>query len=463
MNQQIHPGPHLDADQLSTFVEGVASARDREQVLAHLSGCDACREMVFLLQGSVETPPAVTADPARSPWRNWLMPMGLAGAALACGITALVYFRVHSTMPERVQQSAVVQPPNPEGAAPPPSETHSETQAVPSISDKRPIEPRQSPKATSSSAQTVGAAAGAIRQMKQTAPSADANAATPTAAPVPAQAAADEPQPAAANQVAAAPAPARTPATGADKATVEQPPISNRSLSQLSYQPPLPALKIEHNRGPDDGLSEVSGRVTDASGALVAGATVTLRDAAGTTREATTAGDGTFSLTGVAAGKYDLSVTARGFESNRQSISLRPRDVAMLDSVLQVGSVSQTVSVTAEAPVLNTSEAEISSAVLPSHMPAASSVTNGKRMLSMDTAGALFLSRNGGRSWKKVKPVWTGKVTEIALATPPEASESRSIDPKRKREASSPSETFQLTTDSGAVWVSLDGAHWRAQ
>ena len=57
MNQQIHPGPHLDADQLSTFVEGVARAREREQMLAHLAGCDACREMVFLLQGSVETPP----------------------------------------------------------------------------------------------------------------------------------------------------------------------------------------------------------------------------------------------------------------------------------------------------------------------------------------------------------------------------------------------------------------------
>ena len=206
----------------------------------------------------------------------------------------------------------------------------------------------------------------------------------------------------------------------------------------------------------------MSGRVTDASGALVAGATVTLRDAAGTTREVTTAADGKFSLAGVTAGKYDLSVTARGFERSRQSISLQPRDVAMLDSVLKVGASTETVTVTAGPMTLNTSEAEISS-VLPSHMPSASSVTNGKRTLSMDTAGELFVSRNGGKSWKKVKPVWTGKATEIAIATLVEASESRSIDLKRKREPSSPSKTFQLTTDSGAVWVSQDGVHWRAK
>jgi hypothetical protein len=461
VNQQIHPGPHLDADQLSTIVEGVESAREREQMLVHLAGCDACREMVFLLRGSVDTPPAATAEPVRSAWRNWLMPMGLAGAALACGITALVYFRVHSTMRERVQQSAVVQPPSRAGGAPPPSETHLQTQAGPSIQDKQPIEPRQITNPLTSPARAVGAAAGELPQMKQTTPSVDASGATRAAAPAVTQPAGGEPQPAVANQVAAAPAPAAT--TGSNEGVIEQPPISFRSLSQPSYQTPLPALRIEHNRGPDDGLSEVSGRVTDASGALVSGATVSLRDAAGTTRQATTAADGTFNLTSVAAGKYDLSVTARGFESNRQSISLQPRDVAMLDSVLRVGASSETVTVTASAmTTLNTSEAEISS-VLPSHMPAASSATNGKRVLSMDTAGALFLSRNGGKSWKKVKPVWAGKVTEVALATSPETSEPRSIDLKRKGEAASSSKAFQITTDSGAVWVSQDGTHWQAQ
>jgi len=81
----------------------------------------------------------------------------------------------------------------------------------------------------------------------------------------------------------------------------------------------------------------------------------------------------------------------------------------------------------------------------------------------MDTAGTLFLSRNGGKSWKKVKPVWVGKVTELALATPAEPSESKSIDLKRKRDASNSSKAFQLTTESGVVWVSQDGAHWQTQ
>jgi hypothetical protein len=461
VNQQIHPGSHLDADQLSTFVEGVASEREREQMLAHLAGCDACREMVFLLQGSDGAPAAATAVPARRGWRNWFTPLGLAGAALACGVTALVYFRVHNTIPERVQQSAAVQPPNSASVAPPPSETHSETQAMSSVSGKEPIEPRQSPKPIAAPAQTVGAAAGEMRQMKPTAPSPDASTAKPAAAPAVAEpAAVERRQPAEVNQVAVAPAPAS--ATRANEAVIEQPSIGDRSLSELSYRAPLPALRIEHNRGLDDGLSELSGRVTDASGALVSGATVSLRDAVGSTREATTAADGTFNLAGIAAGKYDLLVTARGFESNRQSINLQPRDVAKLDSVLKVGASTETVTVTASTMALETDAAQISS-VLPSHMPAASSVANGKRVLSMDTVGALFLSRNGGKSWRKVKPVWTGKVTEIALATPAEPSESRSIDLKRKIKTSGSSKAFQLTTDSGAVWVSPDGAHWQAQ
>jgi len=54
-----------------------------------------------------------------------------------------------------------------------------------------------------------------------------------------------------------------------------------------------------------------------------------------------------------------------------------------------------------------------------------------------------------------------GKVTELALATPAEPSESKSIDLKRKRDASNSSKAFQLTTESGVVWVSQDGAHWQ--
>ena len=37
MSRNPHPGTHPDADQLSVFVEGAATAQEREQMLAHLA------------------------------------------------------------------------------------------------------------------------------------------------------------------------------------------------------------------------------------------------------------------------------------------------------------------------------------------------------------------------------------------------------------------------------------------
>jgi hypothetical protein len=133
----------------------------------------------------------------------------------------------------------------------------------------------------------------------------------------------------------------------------------------------------------------------------------------------------------------------------------------MLEPVLAVGAVTQRVEVAASAPVLETdSAAVVSTLKLPSHLPVAASVSLGKRILSLDGAGNLFLSRNAGKSWKKVLPEWTGKAVNIDL-TAAEASEA-----KNKSQASgrtSALSIFRLTTDSGAQWTSNDGTHWRPQ
>jgi hypothetical protein len=308
--------------------------------------------------------------------------------------------------------------------------------------------------------------------MKQPAPV--ASHAAQAAAPVPA----GSPLPAAAGGAAIASAgagPGKNVQHDAANASANEPlspAISGRSISNLTMYGRLPGLRIEHDRGPDDGLSEVSGRVTDATGAMIAGATLVLRDAAGTTREVTTDADGKFGLKGVKAGNYDLSVTARGFESMRQAISLKPRDLAMLDSVLKVGTESQTVTVVAESNVLQTSQAEVNAAQaemapqLASRLPTAARVARGRRVLLMDAAGTLFLSRNGGKSWKKVKPLWVGKVAQIALANRAASSGVDADDLKRKAEpATAPNApvVFQITTESGAVWVSADGTRWQVR
>ncbi|MGH9574732.1 MAG: carboxypeptidase regulatory-like domain-containing protein [Candidatus Acidiferrales bacterium] len=229
----------------------------------------------------------------------------------------------------------------------------------------------------------------------------------------------------------------------------------------LEVEQNLPALRVQRPSVPDEKLSAVSGRVTDVSGAVIPGATVGLREASGGMWQVATGADGTFQFTGIPDGHYDLTVTAPGFRSNRQTLDLKPSEVATLQPILSLGAVTQTVEVTASAPVLETSASvAFVPAELPSRSPVSSSVSLGKRMFSLDRTGSLFLSRNAGKSWKKVHPQWTGKAIRLDLVA------AASGEAKDKGEASGAEgarSVFQLTTDSGAQWTSKDGTHWRRQ
>ena len=105
-------------------------------------------------------------------------------------------------------------------------------------------------------------------------------------------------------------------------------------------------LQIEHDRGPFNGRAEVAGAVKDTNGAAVAGATITVRDAAtGTMRTATSNAAGQFTLAGLAAGDYQLRVSSPGFETASRAVTLKVRDRAVLSAVLSVGAVTEAVEV----------------------------------------------------------------------------------------------------------------------
>ena len=235
-------------------------------------------------------------------------------------------------------------------------------------------------------------------------------------------------------------------------------------------------MEIERARTKDETLAGVSGRIRDRSGAIIAGVTVTLRDAAGKTRQTTAGADGSFRLTELPAGQYELTATASGFRTSKQLVELKPRQLAVLQPVLDMEAVSETVDVDAAsgATSVETESASLGGQVVagmpsmrpviavPSGLPVAKTVSHGKRFLSLDDAGNLFLSRNEGKKWKKIKPQWVGKAVRIEL-TPAFITEAP---PKPKNEtsgAASEGEVFLLTTDAGAVWTSKDGAHWRQQ
>jgi A-macroglobulin TED domain/Alpha-2-macroglobulin family/Carboxypeptidase regulatory-like domain/MG2 domain/Alpha-2-macroglobulin bait region domain/A-macroglobulin receptor binding domain len=103
-------------------------------------------------------------------------------------------------------------------------------------------------------------------------------------------------------------------------------------------------LRIEHDRGPFNGLAQIAGSVIDASGAVVSGALVQAREiTSGKTRTVRVDDAGQFTLAAIPAGTYKIQVSSPGFRMVSREIALGVRDRAVLSVTLQVGSTSESV------------------------------------------------------------------------------------------------------------------------
>jgi len=106
---------------------------------------------------------------------------------------------------------------------------------------------------------------------------------------------------------------------------------------------------------------EMSGTVTDASGAVVPGASVTVtNEGTGAARTGESGSNGEFVFTALRPGEYTVKVEKAGFQaSERKSINLTANQRVALGNVqLTVGQVTQTVEVTAQGEVVNTESAD---------------------------------------------------------------------------------------------------------
>lgn len=100
----------------------------------------------------------------------------------------------------------------------------------------------------------------------------------------------------------------------------------------------------------------VVGQVTDQNGAAIPGATVTITErATGRTRATVTNSDGNYTIPQLPPGRYDLRIEAANFRPVIQpDLVLETNKTQRVDIVLQAGDVQETVTVTGEAPVINT-------------------------------------------------------------------------------------------------------------
>ena len=103
----------------------------------------------------------------------------------------------------------------------------------------------------------------------------------------------------------------------------------------------------------------ISGTVVDKSGAAVVGAEINITSTAGSlTRNTTSNADGAYVIPGLPGDTYNLSVSAKGFQKyTAQKINLNVAEKARVDVTLTVGALSEEITVTGEAPQVNTTSA----------------------------------------------------------------------------------------------------------
>jgi len=159
------------------------------------------------------------------------------------------------------------------------------------------------------------------------------------------------------------------------------------------------------------GNGQLNGTVTDASGASVAGASVTLIDESGkTVAQTSTDGNGRYEFNSLAAGNYTLNFAESGFRSYRVNNFSVGVGENQFDARLEVGSVASTVEVTADEVAVQTSSGTVTSAgkmAVANRSRVGSPAINGRNLLGLATTGGV----PGG--------VAGGSMSGMFYATPP--------------------------------------------
>lgn len=114
----------------------------------------------------------------------------------------------------------------------------------------------------------------------------------------------------------------------------------------------------------------IQGTVVDPSNAAVPGATVTARNMdTGLTAAATTTGAGVYALPNLPPGRYEITVEMSGMKKYvRTGVTVATNSTVGLDVQLQVGSATESVTVTSDAAQLETETSDIGSTVQSSLM-----------------------------------------------------------------------------------------------
>src|SRR5215813_13893648 len=180
-----------------------------------------------------------------------------------------------------------------------------------------------------------------------------------------------------------------------------------RLISYLTFCSLL-VLSLAGTAYPQAAKSELVGEVRDQNGALVPNAKVTLTEVATGQTSSRVSPDGSFIMTNLKPGIYNVAVEADGFkQSLREGVRLATGERVRLDVVLDPGAVTELVTVVQDASLLRTESGGLGQVI--SNRKIVDLPLNGRNFLSLvtlsagvaqpppTTAGPSFPRINGGR------------------------------------------------------------------
>ncbi|MGH9387622.1 MAG: TonB-dependent receptor [Vicinamibacterales bacterium] len=137
--------------------------------------------------------------------------------------------------------------------------------------------------------------------------------------------------------------------------------MSTRRLVVLLFLVVLPWWVVPGRASAQQGTAEVRGRVLDAQGGVLPGVTVVVTNqATGIYREVVSTADGSYFVTGILPGTYQISAEITGFKkSSQRDVILSIGKTMTVDLKLEVGGVEETVTVSGESPIIDLTSQEI--------------------------------------------------------------------------------------------------------
>src|SRR5438128_2349518 len=142
------------------------------------------------------------------------------------------------------------------------------------------------------------------------------------------------------------------------------------------------------------GSANVGGVITDDSGAALPGVTVTVANTAtGRAQALVTSGDGRYRAVALTPGPYLIAAELQGFATTRKTIVLVVGAEAELDLTLGVATLSETVTIVGEAPLVESAKSQPSSVITGAQLQGLPVLSRDFLVLAQLLPGAAPISR----------------------------------------------------------------------